>query len=308
MNILAELFSFKFIILYIFIISGTYAQLRGKVRLKFSRQLLDQSTLLGPINILMYLFSAVPNKPFMNLSEFPHLDALQTNWKMIRDEAENLLAPGHIKASDKYDDGAFNSFFRTGWKRFYLKWYDDSLPSAKALCPKTVELLKTIPEIKGAMFALLPKGAHLGKHRDPYAGSLRYHLGLITPNSEQCCIHVDGIKHVWKDGEGVLFDETFIHWAQNETDQDRIILFCDVERPLTNRVMTKINYLFSKYVMSESATQNLETDRIGFLNRIFKYVYQIRIVGTRLKSYNRTLYYSVKYMIFISIFYAIFLR
>jgi hypothetical protein len=32
--------------------------------------------------------------------------------------------------------------------------------------------------------ALLPPGGDLA-HRDPFAGSLRYHLGLSTPNSEK---------------------------------------------------------------------------------------------------------------------------
>jgi hypothetical protein len=102
----------------------------------------------------------------------------------------------------------------------------------KKYCPETVELLKQIPSVKAAMFAVLPAGSELLQHRDPYAGSLRYHLGLITPNSEACNIIVDGQPYAWRDGEDVLFDETYIHWAQNKTDVDRIILFCDVERPI----------------------------------------------------------------------------
>jgi beta-hydroxylase len=43
------------------------------------------------------------------------------------------------------------------------------------------------------MFALLPGGSHLNPHRDPFGGSLRYHLGLSTPNSffsQVIAIHV----------------------------------------------------------------------------------------------------------------------
>ena len=70
-----------------------------------------------------------------------------------------LFGDGHIKASDKYNDAGFNSFFKSGWKRFYLKWYDADHPSASALCPVTTELLKGIPNIKAAMFASLPRVA-----------------------------------------------------------------------------------------------------------------------------------------------------
>ena len=83
------------------------------------------------------------------------------------------------------------------------------------------------------MFAMLPPGARLVKHRDPYAGSMRYHLGLVTPNSDDCYINVDGQNYSWRDGEAVMFDETFIHYAENTSDQNRIILFIDVKRPVT---------------------------------------------------------------------------
>lgn len=300
------MFSIKFIILYIYIIAACYTQFRGKVRFKFFRQIFDHSTFVAPINALMYLFSAVPTQPYIKVEQFPELKVLRDNWEVIRSEAEQLVAAGYIKASDKYDDAGFNSFFKTGWKRFYLKWYEDFLPSAKELCPKTIELLKATPSINAAMFALLGKGGRLVKHRDPYAGSLRYHLGLITPNSEKCRIYVDGDMYYWKNGEDVMFDETYIHYAENETDMDRIILFCDVKRPLTNRIVDKFNYLFSKYVMSGATTQNTSADRVGFINKAFKYLYQIRVVGKRLKKFNKKLYYAVKYLLFGGIIYLIF--
>src|SRR5262249_44809142 len=153
----------------------------------------DHSTLMAPINSILYLFSAIPNDVYLDKKNFPQLKILQENWEVIREEVLKLMQSGeNIKASNKYDDIGFNSFFKRGWKRFYLKWYGDFLPSAKMLCPKTVELLENIPSINGAMFALLPKHSKLVTHRDPYAGSVRYHLGLITPNSENCCIYVDG--------------------------------------------------------------------------------------------------------------------
>src|SRR5690606_16468674 len=170
-------------------------------------------------------FSAVPNKPFLDVRAFPELDRLRENWQTIRDEGLALFDEGHIKAAAKYNDVGFNSFFRTGWKRFYLKWYDTPLPSAQALCPKTVALVQSIPNIHGAMFAVLPPGGTLVRHRDPYAGSLRYHLGLVTPNSNTCRIIVDGEEYYWKDGEDVMFDETYIHYAENKSDVTRLILF-----------------------------------------------------------------------------------
>jgi beta-hydroxylase len=234
-TVIAELLSLKFILFYILIISTIIVHYRGKVRFKFFRQLTDHSTFMAPINMPMYAFSGVENEPYIKSSNFPQLSLLKDNWQIIRDEALQLEREELIKGSDKYNDMGFNSFFRRGWKRFYLKWYDDFHPSAKKYCPQTIELIKGIPQVKAAMFAVLPAGSELLMHRDPYAGSLRYHLGLITPNSDQCHIVVDGQSYAWKDGEDVIFDETYIHYAENKTDIDRIILFCD-SAPCKNHV------------------------------------------------------------------------
>lgn len=274
---------------------AVYVHYRGEARLSFSRQLSDHSTLFAPLNWLIYTFSAVPNRPILDLADFPQLQPLMNNWQIIRDEAVQLQEQGAVRASDKHDDVGFNSFFRTGWKRFYVKWYDDPLPSARRQCPKTVALVNSIPSIKGAMFASLPPGATLVAHRDPFAGSIRFHLGLATPNDDRCRIYIDGKPYSWRDGEGIVFDETYIHKAYNETDKQRIILFCDVERPMRSRFAASASRVFSDHVMRHTAASNQTADPVGFINRAFKYVYKIRLAGKALKRWNRKVYYAVKF-------------
>jgi beta-hydroxylase len=258
------------------------------VRLSFWHELTEPSTLAAPYNVLMYLFSAVPNQPVLPVSAIPELAKLRENWQIIRDEAQGLFDEGRIKAADGYNDWGFNSFFRSGWKRFYLKWYEDPLPSAKRLCPRTVELLDSIPCIRGAMFATLGPGSRLREHRDPFAGSLRYHLGLVTPTHPgECRILIDGIPYSWRDGEDLLFDETYIHYAENTTDQTRIILFCDVERPLRARWIAAMNRWVSRKVIKETATENEAGERIGVLNKMFGYAQRLNIFSTRMKARNK---------------------
>lgn len=296
----------KFFLLMSYVISIAYIHFRGNVRLKPLRQLTDHSSFIAPINAIMYLFSSVPRTPYLDTNHFPELKILHDNWEMIRDEAANLYQGDYISASDKYDDIGFNSFFRRGWKRFYLKWYKKPLQSAQMLCPKTLALIEKIPSINAAMFALLPKDSFLFEHRDPYAGSLRYHLGLITPNSKDCCIYVDGKPYFWKDGEAVMFDETYVHSAENKTAADRIILFCDIKRPLNNLLANKFNQLFSATFMKASASKNLPDEQVGSINQVFKYLYQVRLAGKWLKNYNKKLYYITKYALYLSLFYLVF--
>ena len=131
-----RLFAPQFLVLWAFIGSALAVHFRGKVRLGFWRQLTDHSTIMAPYNVLMYLFSAVPNKPILPDSTIPELAKLRDNWQPIRDEATGAVREGQIKAADSYNDWGFNSFFRTGWKRFYLKWYGDALPSAPSGCAR----------------------------------------------------------------------------------------------------------------------------------------------------------------------------
>jgi beta-hydroxylase len=212
-----------------------------------------------------------------------------------------LFDEGFIRAAAKNNDWGFYSFFKSGWKRFYLKWYDDFLPSARTLCPKTVELLNSIPSVHGAMFAMLPPGGKLGAHRDPFAGSLRYHLGLVTPNSDKCRILVDGVPCVWRDGEAFMFDETFIHHAENATDVNRIILFCDVERPMKYGWLTRTNRWVSHHIVKASATQNVEGEHVGVLNKVFGKLYEIHLQSRKLKQWNRKAYYALKWTLTVAI-------
>ncbi len=298
--------SFKLVLLALFIASAIYVHRRGRVRHRLARQLTDHSTFFAPLNVPLYLFSKVPATPYHDPRAFPALAVLHENWQTIRDEGLQLLDGGHVRAATSYNDVGFNSFFRSGWKRFYLKWYEDPLPSAEALCPQTVALLKRVPLVHAAMFTLLPPGSKLGAHRDPYAGSLRYHLGLYTPNSADCYIAVDGERYHWRDGEDIIFDETYIPTAENKTDQTRLILFCDVERPVHTRLVQAYNHFMCSRMMKAAATQNIEGERVGVVNKIFGYVYHVRLLGKRLKAWNRKVYYLVKYALFGGLIYLVF--
>jgi beta-hydroxylase len=278
-----------------FLASVLYVHYRGYDRLSARRQATDHSTFLAPYNCLVYLFSGVPAKPILEVGSFPALRPLRDNWKVIREEAERLFAAGHIRAADGYDDLGFNTFFRKGWKRFYLKWYGEPPPSARELCPRTVEILRSMPTVHGAMFALMSPHSAVGKHRDPFAGSLRYHLGLVTPNSDECRIFIDGHRLSWRDGEDFVFDETYVHYFENLTNATRIILFCDFERPIRNRVMRAFNRWVMAKVLPLTATKNFEGERVGLANRAFSVLYPARRPFRQFKKAHRQLYYMLKY-------------
>ena len=278
----------------LFLACGAYMHLRGHVRHRWFRQLFDHSTFTAPVNVFMLAFSGVPRTPYLDAARFPELQTLQSHWREIRDEA--LALDTEIKAAEKHNDAGFNSFFKTGWKRFYLKWYGDAHPSARVLCPRTTELLARLPSVKAAMFAHLPDGSKLGRHRDPYAGSLRYHLGLVIPrDTERCFIDVDGQRYSWHAGEGVVFDETFIHYAENRSGEDRIVLFCDIERPMKFRWALAINRWIATHIVATGASPNSATDHTGAINRIFIFSHWMGVKRRAVKRWNKTVYVTTKW-------------
>lgn len=273
--------------------SGAALHLRGRARLALLRQLGDHSTLTAPYNLLVYAASRTPATPFLDLQDFPELQAVARRWREIRDEALALQSEGGIASATGANDIGFHTFFKRGWKRFYLAWYGRPLPSALAHCPRTCEILAEAPSIRGAMFAFLPAGSQLGRHRDPFAGALRFHLGLDTPGEPGCWLEVDGERVWWRDGEGLLFDETYVHEARNETGKGRLILLCDVERPLKGP-MVWLNRRVMEGVMSATATQNVAGEPVGAINRAFEPVDRLLKWGKVQKARNRKRYYRVK--------------
>jgi beta-hydroxylase len=292
---LARHLNMKWLIPGLWIAAILYAHFRGHVRLRWSRQFLDHSAIVAPLNAFMLLTSRVPTTPYLPASTFPEMKLLDDNWEIIRDEALYLAEMRRIKAPDKHDDIGFNSFFKFGWKRFYLKWYNAQHPSAEQLCPKTVALLRSIPSVKAAMFAELPPGGTLHLHRDPFAGSLRYHLGLVTPNDDRCYISVDGERYSWRDGQSVFFDETYLHEANNFSEKNRIILFCDVERPLKWGWAQAFNRWFSRVVVSAASSPNDSGDQTGAINKLTHLHWKIEQRRKQFKAWNRTVYKITKW-------------
>jgi len=239
-------------------------------------------------------------KAILDPTEFPELDLLRENWQTIREEGLELVRRQYFDATRRpgtagYYDVGFRTFFKYGWSRFYLNWYGYTHHSARRLCPKTVEILQKVPAVHGAMFALLPGRSQLTRHADPLAISLRYHLGLATPNSDACFINVDGRRRSWRDGEVIMFDETYLHYVRNDTDADRLILMCDVKRPL-NPLGALLNYFYQGMARA-SVVPNTPEDHRGLVNKIFAELAPVLARSKALKSTNRPLYLVTKWSV-----------
>jgi beta-hydroxylase len=278
----------KWLIAGMYLFSLLCIHLRGKVRLPLRQQLLDVSTWMAPINVFMYLFSRVPGTPYIAGSSLPELARLRENWETIRAEAEGLRALAADSAAGGAVDG--EGVPKKRWNDLYLKWYDSVPPSARELCPRTCALLQTIPSVKLATFVELPPGTSLSRHRDPYAGWLRYHLGLATPNDPGCFMEVDGQRYAWRDGEAMLFDETHVHSAHNRCTTGRLVLLCDVERPMRFRWAQSVNHFFGRMLTSAMNPPNTIPRRAGLAGLLLGVPRAIGRCRRGLRSWSRVAY------------------
>ena len=192
----------------------------------FSNRIVEKKSLIG--NSPIY-----PND---TLLEGP---LLAKNWEIFRKEALACYPKCETICDDPYFQELVDQ--KKKWKKLYIKWYSDIDPLAKELCPKTCEIISKLPNIKLAMFSILFPGTKIKIHNGPSKSCLRYHLGLCTPNSEKCFISINNEKYYWKNGEGIFFDDTFSHYVENNTDKIRIILFCDIIRPVKEGFPKLIN-------------------------------------------------------------------
>ena len=77
---------------------------------------------------------------------------------------------------------------------------------------------------------MLAPGTHLLPHHGITNTRLVMHLPLIVP--ADCALNViDAGEHHWREGELVMFDDTFAHEAWNRSPHTRVILLMDCWNP-----------------------------------------------------------------------------
>jgi aspartyl/asparaginyl beta-hydroxylase (cupin superfamily) len=106
----------------------------------------------------------------------------------------------------------------------------DSLPLK---FPKSTALLKHFPSINFVALSRLHAHSDLAPHRHYNPFSFICHLGLIIPPNESCGLKVKDETFIWKKtGEGIVFNDNLEHSAWNHSDEERIILYIDFQRPI----------------------------------------------------------------------------
>lgn len=238
-------------------------QRRPLIRLAYS--------LVKRLEYLVGRYSPDGDRVFFEPADFQWVRPLEENWLAIRSELDSLLE--HRDRLPNFQDISKDQITITQddhWKTFFLYGYGYRQDKNCALCPMTAQLVEQVPGMLTAFFSILSPGKHIPPHRGPYKGILRYHLGLLIPNpGERCRLRVDQEYRTWKQGESLLFDDTYEHEVWNDTDGLRAILFLDVMRRLPVPVAS-LNRLIVALIRRSSFIQDARKNADQFdLDQVF---------------------------------------
>lgn len=222
--------------------------------------------ILGIYNSIIRL-SYPKHKHVFNPKLFKSDKILKKNFDIIQEECLNVY---HKKKNNLMNFTDLNKIiFYTDknndkWKAFPIKFYGEINESAKKLCPNLCKIISKCDDIHVAIISILEPGKHITPHKGPCSIILRYQLGIKIPSDkEKCWIKVNNVKYNWKEGESIIFDDTYIHEVLNDTNEPRIVLLMDIERPvnLFFRSITKQLIKYSKFTkFIKKTNDNIENN------------------------------------------------
>jgi ornithine lipid ester-linked acyl 2-hydroxylase len=203
--------------------------------------------------------STVPISPFLPRKTFTWIPELESQFPAILNEFKIVWKePTKIPAFHQLSPDQARISTKDNWKTYAFFIFGDAVIDNCAQCEKTTEALVKIPNLQNAWFSILAPKYRIPAHRGPTKALIRCHLGLKIPrNRNECWLRVDNVIATWEEGKCLLFDDTFEHEVQNNTNEYRAVLFIDVERP-----MNKIGQLINTLVLSLMQTTRYVKDPI----------------------------------------------
>lgn len=178
--------------------------------------------------------SIVEDTPVLDRAHFPFVDAFEAQWEDIRRELDSIL---------KYREAI--PFFQElapdqkkiakgeNWRTYVMFGFGTKHEKNCARAPITASLLEKVPNLQTAWFSILAPRYHIPPHRGVTKGIIRCHVGLKVPTDrDRCYIRIVDQNLHWREGEAFVFDDTYDHEVLNDTDEERVVLIFDFDRPM----------------------------------------------------------------------------
>mmetsp|Transcript_108784 Transcript_108784/g.307697 ORF Transcript_108784/g.307697 Transcript_108784/m.307697 type:complete len:296 (-) Transcript_108784:46-933(-) len=168
-----------------------------------------------------------PEAPFHDAADYPWCAALAAETAAIRRELrDHLDSPDWIRAPE----GTWGTMDAPEWRALGLAKGGEWIAGERF--PRTRAALGSLRGMHPdeVYFARMPPHTRIGPHSDNLNFVLVAHLGLEV-EEDRCTLRVGDSTRAWREGEMLVFDHTYIHAAENNSDRDRYVLVCRFWHP-----------------------------------------------------------------------------
>jgi aspartate beta-hydroxylase len=186
-----------------------------------------------------HLVPQLASKPWHDRADFPWCSLLESQFAAIRAEVEALrssqqqlfMSVGGRAAHD-------HTLVAAGkWTEFPLFGNGTKYTENCARCPVTAAIMERIaPAMELAfagggetLFSTLNPGTHLRPHCGSSNTRLTAHLGILVPSG--CSIRAGNEWREWREGECLVFDDSWEHEVRHLGDRDRVVLLINFWHP-----------------------------------------------------------------------------
>lgn len=196
----------------------------------------------------------LPTLPFYprHTPDFPPwCHVLENHYHTIKNECMQLLSQKNCwypvgsskhRPTGHHDD----TIVSTGGEWQELVLFGAGIPPNASVAPLTKALLKkhapdavSLSHAGGGecLLSLLKPRTRLKPHCASTNVRLTCHLGLVVPSSSKkaCALRVKDTWKKWKEGECIVFDDSYEHEVVNDTDETRIVLLLRFWHPALPR-------------------------------------------------------------------------
>jgi len=233
----------------------------GQVQVKFEQHLIDGlkqagltrdgrvgtavDMLLGRKQLYLqqpssFYFPGLPQRQFYERDEFPWLTEIEAAVPEMLAELRAVLADGndfapYVEAHADRPLAANPLINDPKWGAYYFWRNGEIVPENAARCPVTMQALQHAPmplidqRSPIALWSLLKPDTHIQPHHGLLNTRLICHIPLIVPQG--CALRVGNETRSWREGEALIFDDSFEHEAWNKSDATRVILLFEIWRP-----------------------------------------------------------------------------
>ncbi|KAL1525974.1 hypothetical protein AB1Y20_020800 [Prymnesium parvum] len=213
------------------------------------------------------ILAGLRGMPLWPSARLPWLQPFEENFAAIRRELLALRAARGFQPlkipnwASKHKlaspDGAGSVSHDAGdWNVYYLFLHEVKFAENCARCPETTKLLQGLGarSYQHAFFSALTPGTHILQHHGPTNKKLRVQLPIVGAEGSELRVADQLVRG--KEGECILFDDSFEHEAWHRGDKTRIVLVFDVWHPdLTDREVQFLSLLQRSRMRAEMAAE-----------------------------------------------------